>query len=149
MKFNWGTGITALYLGFVAMILMLVTMSVGQKIDLVTEHYYDEELRFQDKIDKIERTRALAEPLAWKVEEGGIYITFPANIDPKTLSGEIGFYCPADDKNDRKFDVQPGEHAQFIPAASIPEGTYHLQIDWKSGAQTFWNEGVVTIKHSK
>lgn len=138
-----------MYLGFVAMILLLVTMSVGQKIDLVTEHYYDEELKFQDKIDKVKRTQNLSEPLVWNVEEKGISIDYPENLDEKTLSGEIRLYCPADDKNDRKFDIDPTTKNQFISTANIPAGTYHLQIDWKSGEQTFWNEGVVTIKHSK
>ncbi|KAA6439317.1 hypothetical protein FEM33_13695 [Dyadobacter flavalbus] len=149
MKINWGVGIVTLYLGFVAMILLLVTMSVGQKIDLATEHYYEEELQFQDKIDKVKRAQALSEPLDWKVDEHGITVDYPSDLEQKNLSGQIRLYCPSNDRNDRQYAVSAAGGVQFISAADIPDGTYRLQIDWKSDDQTFWNEGVVTISHLK
>lgn len=57
LKLNWGAGIAVLYMGFVAMIVLLVVMSMRQKIDLVTDEYYAEELLFQGKIDKIKRAK--------------------------------------------------------------------------------------------
>ncbi|MCF2518598.1 FixH family protein [Dyadobacter sp. CY351] len=147
MKINWGVGITALYLGFVAMILLLVSMSIGQKIDLVTEHYYEEEVGFQDKIDKKERSAALTEPVKWEVTAKEISIVFPGNVQQADLTGEIKLYCPSNDKNDRKFKIAPREHTQIIPVGNIPEGTYHLQIDWKNKEQTYWTEDVIVISH--
>lgn len=147
MKINWGVGITALYLGFVAMILLLVSMSIGQKIDLVTEHYYEEEVGFQDKIDKKERSAALTKPVKWEVTAKEISIVFPGNVQQADLTGEIKLYCPSNDKNDRKFKIAPREHTQIIPVGNIPEGTYHLQIDWKNKEQTYWTEDVIVINH--
>ena len=147
MKINWGVGITALYLGFVAMILLLVSMSIGQKIDLVTEHYYEEEVGFQDKIDKKGRSAALTEPVKWEVTDKYISIVFPGNVQQADLTGEIKLYCPSNDKNDRKFKIAPHEHTQIIPVGNIPEGTYHLQIDWKNKEQTYWTEDVIVISH--
>ena len=147
MKINWGVGITALYLGFVAMILLLVSMSIGQKIDLVTEHYYEEEVGFQDKIDKKGRSAALTEPVKWEVTGKHLSIVFPGNVQQADLTGEIKLYCPSNDKNDRKFKIAPREHTQIIPVGNIPEGTYHLQIDWKNKEQTYWTEDVIVINH--
>ena len=149
MKINWGVGITVLYTGFVAMILVLVSMSIGQKIDLVTEHYYEEELVFQDKIDKKQRATALSEPVKWEVGEAGITVFYPKTTSKNEVSGQIRLYCPSNDKNDRNFTVSAPNNVQFIPTAKIPEGTYHLQIDWKSNDKTYWNEDVVLISHSK
>ena len=147
MKINWGTGITALYLGFVAMILLLVTMSVGQKIDLVTEHYYEEELAYQGKIDKKQRAAALQQPLTWQVEDQSITLLFPDNFDEKLLSGQVKLYCPSNDKNDRVFTVLTKNHTQVIPTPRIPAGNYHLQVDWKHKDQTYYSEDVVVISH--
>ncbi|SKB68856.1 FixH family protein [Dyadobacter psychrophilus] len=149
MKINWGVGITALYMGFVAMILVLVSMSIGQKIDLVTEHYYEEELGFQNKIDKKQRAAALAEPVKWQVTSEGISIVFPGNVKENDLAGAIHLYCPSNDKNDRKFKISTQNHTQIIPVTNIPEGSYHLQIDWKNKEQTYWNEDVIVISHTK
>ena len=149
MKMNWGVGITVLYIGFVAMILGLVGMSMSQNIDLVTEHYYEEELEFQNKIEKKQRSAALPNPLTWQVNEGGIAIIYPDGITEKRLSGEIKLYCPSNKKNDRSFSVLAKNNRQVIPIVNIPEGNYHLQIDWKNSDQTYWSEDVIVIHHTK
>jgi nitrogen fixation protein FixH len=147
MKINWKIGIIVLYTGFVAMILLLVGMSLTQKTDLVTENYYEEELQFQDKINKIRRTAALTSPLTWEVNERGVMISYPKNLDEKSISGTVKLYCPSNIKNDRSFAVSPSKYQQFIPTATIPKGNYHLQIDWKNGDQSHWNEDVILINH--
>ncbi len=145
MKFNWGAGITALYLGFVAMILLLVTMSVNQKIDLVTDQYYDEETKFQEKLNKTNRATALAEPLQWTANEEGLTIVYPKTATDPELKGTIKLYCPSNDKNDRSFEIASLNNQQFIPASKIPNARYRLQIDWKNGTDTYWNEDVIVM----
>jgi hypothetical protein len=149
MKINWGVGITMLYLGFVAMILLLVGMSFNQKIDLATDHYYAEEVHFQDKINKTNRAKALADPLTWEVSEQGLKIHYPEHISKNPPTGKVKLYCPSNDKNDRSFNISSHNGEQFIPATDIPAGRYRLQIDWKYGDQTYWNEDVILISHTK
>ncbi|WAC14075.1 FixH family protein [Dyadobacter pollutisoli] len=143
IKINWGAGIAAVYIGFVAMILVLVGMSAGQKIDLVTDHYYEEELKFQGKIDKIKRADLLPQPLSWEVTNNGLSIHFPKIMNDKSISGKINLYCPSNDKNDRSFAIASTNNEQFIPFSNIPQGRYKVQFDWKSGETTYWNEGVI------
>jgi hypothetical protein len=144
MKFNWGAGITTLYLSFVAGILVLVGMSASQKIDLVTDQYYEEETKFQEKLNKTNRAKALAEPLLWQVSEEGLTIQYPENA--KTLAGTINLYCPSNEKNDRNFAITNQDNQQFIPASKIPNGRYRLQIDWQNGTDTYWNEDVIVME---
>jgi hypothetical protein len=148
IKINWGAGIAAVYIGFVAMILVLVCMSAGQKIDLVTDHYYDEELRFQDKIDKIKRADSLSQPLTWEVTNNGLAIHYPKMLDDHAISGNINLYCPSNDKNDRSFKVVSAGNEQFIPFSNVPDARYKVQIDWKSSETTYWNEGVIVTNRS-
>ncbi len=145
MKINWKALTAAVYLSFVSMILLLVGMSAGQKIDLVTDHYYEEELKFQGKIDKTERANALAEPLSWKISENGLQIHYPASIADSTISGRINMYCPSDNRNDRHFAIQANNGRQTVALSEIPAGRYKIQIDWQGGSETYWNEGVVVI----
>ncbi|WP_159468086.1 FixH family protein [Dyadobacter sp. 3J3] len=145
MKLNWGAGIAILYGGFVVMILLLVGMSASQKIDLVTDHYYEEELQFQDKINKVNLTKALSNPLTWRVEEQGIMIHFPEEFAEDTLTGNVKLYCPSDNTKDRTFPVKAENSDQLIAGSDIKPGRYYLQIDWKNGTKAYWNEGVVVI----
>jgi len=148
MKLNWGAGIAILYSGFVAMILVLVGMSASQKIDLVTDNYYAEELRFQDKINKTERAKALDDPLTWEVNAKGISIHYPKSFSEKNLGGKINLYCPSDDSKDLLFQVNSTNNTQFIPSSKIPDGRYYLQIDWKNGEETYWNEDLIVINRN-
>ncbi len=57
---NFGSKITVLYLSFVGLILTLVFMCFGQKVELVSKDYYAQELKFQDKIDAINNEKGLS-----------------------------------------------------------------------------------------
>ena len=145
MKINWKALIAAVYVSFVCMILLLVGMSAGQKIDLVTDHYYEEELKFQGKIDKAQRAAALSEPLSWQITEAALQIHYPSAFADSSISGQIRMYCPSDNRNDRIFPVQAKDNGQVIVLSQIPAGRYKIQVDWKSGNKTYWNEGVVVV----
>ena len=63
MKFNWGYKIVLVYCVFVAGILYLVVQSSRQQMDLVTDDYYAQEIKYQEKIDQSKRASALSEPI--------------------------------------------------------------------------------------
>ncbi|OJV12419.1 MAG: hypothetical protein BGO21_06650 [Dyadobacter sp. 50-39] len=149
MKLNWKALIAAVYVSFVSMILLLVGMSAGQKIDLVTDHYYEEELKFQGKIDKAQRAAELPEPLSWQITESGLLVHYPAGFRDGDISGEIRLYCPSDDRNDRQFAIRSNNNGQTVALSQIPAGRYKIQVDWKNGDKTYWNEGVVVIGPKK
>ena len=50
---NFKYFIAVLYLTFVALIVMMVFKSCGQNIELETKDYYNEELKYQSKIDAL------------------------------------------------------------------------------------------------
>jgi nitrogen fixation protein FixH len=147
IKLNWGTGIAVSYLGFVAMILTLVTMSMRENIDLVSSQYYVEELKFQNKINKIKSAQSLSVPLTWSLGEKGVEIRYPQASEHEPISGTIKFYSPANIKNDREFQIKIKSDSQLISFAQVPEGRYKLQIDWQKGKESFWNEGVIVIEY--
>ncbi len=149
MKINWKALIAAVYISFISMILLLVGMSAGQKIDLVTDHYYEEELKFQGKIDKTERANALTQPLSWKITESDLQVDYPETFSDSAITGLIRMYCPSDNRNDRQFPIRAKNNRQTIALAQIPAGRYKIQVDWKSGNDTYWNEGVVVVDHKK
>lgn len=144
MKLSWGKGIWAFYGLFVAMILTMVGMSVVQKIDLVTDSYYEEELRFQGKIDKIKQAQKLTTPLTWEVTEHSIQVKYPENLT--NISGYINFYCPSDNRKDFKLPIQiDAQSSQSIPLEKISAGRYQIQFDWQAEGTQYWNEGIINL----
>jgi hypothetical protein len=143
---NWGLRITFLYVGFVVMILALVGLTMRQKVDLVSKDYYEQELRYQDKIDKINRTRELAEQLTWGVKSDAITLLFPSTLVDKHISGTIFFFNPSDASKDKNVVIQINSKGeQTIPTEILHKGHYKMQINWASGKEEFYNEGVIQI----
>jgi len=144
MKISWGTGIWALYGLFVSMILTLVGMSLSQKIDLVTDNYYEEELLYQGRIDKVAHSKQLAVPLKWEIVNKGVQVQYPADL--KDISGTIHFYCPSDNRKDFKVQIQTnGVNGQFISTQKAAAGRYKIQIDWQANGVAYWNEGIISL----
>jgi hypothetical protein len=146
MKWNWGYGIATLYMGFVAMMVSLVFMSMGKKVDLVTDNYYDEEVRFEEKMAKIKRASSLPTPVSWQVTDRAIEVIFPSDLQ-SAPQGEVRLYCPSNSEKDRSFTIQSLKNSIFlIPRTALPKGHFQLQIEWKSAGNTYLNEGVIAIR---
>lgn len=145
LKISWGWRISLLYVGFVAMILILVWKSTTQKIDLVADNYYEQELRFQQRIDQSKRAKSLPTPLKWSVSDSEIIIQYP-NLSAQPVVGEVRFYCPSDNGKDASFQIVTNETLQqTIPISKLKPARYQIQIQWKTGDLTYWDEGVVNI----
>lgn len=136
-----------LYTGFVLGILFLVTLSMSQRVDLVSEDYYALELDFQNKINKTYRAETLPTPLQWKMTDTALEIKYPEGFSRQDLSGKVRFYCPSDNGKDIQFAIIPNaQNQQSISLSKIQPGRYLLQFDWKNGETTYWDEGAVVIK---
>lgn len=146
-RFSWGTGILLVYLLFIAGIVVLVTGSFRQQIDLVTPDYYAQELVFQKQIDKVARSRKLAEPLKWKVETGAVELFFPSLFSPENISGTVLLFRPSDAKHDVSIPVKANNDGTMrIGTEKLHKGLYRMQIDWQANGQTYFNEEVIVVQ---
>lgn len=141
---NWGKRILFLYLGFVALIVVLVTMSMRQKTDLVSKDYYAQELAYQDKLDKMNRTQKLAEPVKWDIQQDKLQLQFPSGMQ-FPVSGTVTLFCASDAGKDRNISFNTQEQTCNIALSGIASGRYTLQVDWQAGGETYYQEGVVQL----
>lgn len=143
---NWGVRIVILYSGFVAMIVLLVSLTMRENVDLVAKDYYEQELKYQDRIDQIERTRLLNEQLTWETKDGVIAFDFPEAFSAKDLQGKISFFMPADATKDKEWPVQVNEQGmQEIPLNGLSKGVYKMQVFWNASGTDYYNEGVIRV----
>ena len=143
---SWGIKITILYIGFVVLIVTMVAMTMSQKVDLVSKDYYAQELNFQNKIDQSNRANALVEPLNWIVSNGKIEINFPKEFKNQKITGTINLFRPSDASLDKKIAVSSMQNGkQIISTSTLKAGVYKIQIEWKVGEESFYNEGVIKI----
>lgn len=141
---NWGTKILIVYIAFIAGILLMVFKSSSQKTDLVTTDYYAKELKYQDKIDEMNRVAALSEPVGYAVKDNALIIKFPKDFAGKKLVGEVLLYCPSDENKDIKkhFSIQDELLQMPVPASGA---VYELHLSWQDGGVTYYFEKKINI----
>lgn len=132
-KFTWGHAVVLSLASFIIFILsMLFLFPNGQKnSELVTEHYYEEELQYQDVIDAKKRADNLAEKPVYTQSADGITLEFPQDIN-NTNSTFSFILNRSDDQNlDIKKTIKLDVHQSFtIPKAVLRAGGYTLRLTW-------------------
>ncbi|MGC8857725.1 MAG: FixH family protein [Ignavibacteria bacterium] len=142
MKISWGIIIAILYSGFVLLVLVMVMFSFTQRVDLVTDNYYEKELRYQEQIDKINRTNQLSEKLDFHVDNRIVSIKFPNKLDPDP-DNLIHFYRPSNSSYDKIVKiVTDSSNFQKIKLnrEKFSKGFWRVRINWVSGGFSYYTE---------
>lgn len=143
---NWGTRIVILYSTFVVGILFLVIKSTYQKWDLVTEDYYGEEIKYQQKIDEMSNVKALSEKPTIKVDNQKVVLAFPSSLAAKQPAGKINFYKAADKTQDFSVDIKLSpEGTQIVDVPKNYFGKYNAQLNWSAGDKKYYQDFYVYV----
>ena len=146
IKFNWGFGIAATYIGFVLVVLIMVVIFMKQDVTLETRDYYSKGLEYQTQIEKMNSANELAEPLAISVTPGSIKLAFPRIFTKEELNGKIVLYRPSGDINDLTFDITPDtSRIQLISTKEISKGLWKVRVDWNAKGTTYFNETPIMV----
>jgi hypothetical protein len=130
---NWGHGMVIALLAFIIFILsMLFLFPNGQKnSEMVTDNYYEEELKYQDVIDAKGRADQLQEKPVYSQDKNGIKITFPKDYDNSNTTVKFVLNRTEDQNLDIHKSVQLDANKSFvIPAQLLKEGNYTLRLSW-------------------
>jgi len=147
MKFNWGTGIFMLYTGFALATIALVIFAMNKKVDLVTDNYYDKELKYEEQIQKEKNLGLLSEKPVVELLKDSIKINFPAVFNSDSLKGSLHFYRPSDSGKDFEMDLKPDKNnLQVVSTYKFAKGMWKLKINWFYNNQGFYTEKSLFIQ---
>lgn len=120
-------------LAFIIFILsMLFLFPNGQKnSEMVTDNYYEEELKYQDVIDAKGKADQLQEKPVYSQDKKGIKITFPKDYDNSNATVKFVLNRTDDQNLDIHKSVQLDINKSFlIPAQVLTPGNYTLRLSW-------------------
>jgi hypothetical protein len=143
---NWGNKIILVFAVFVSGILYMVFKAGTYNTDLVTNDYYEQELKYQQTIDAVERTNALTAPVTCTVSAEQIAIQFPAEMKNDDLEADVWLYCIADKQKDikRKFTTKEGKI--IMPVLPANKGLHEIKMSWVSKGQTYYYKQKIVLK---
>ena len=143
---NWGYRILTIYIIFIAGILFLVFKASSQNQDLVATDYYEQELKFQERIDENARANALSTTIDVKVCDQSLLIAFPAELKGVEVNANILLYCSADKKKDWERTVSTTSAALSLPIGAGQHGVYDAKITWTANDIRYYSQQKLIIK---
>ena len=145
MKLNWGKGIIVVYTVFMIIVLGTVAFTTTVDVDLVADDYYEQEIKYQNEIDKKDRTNKLTEQVEIILEKENLKISYP-KIFANRVSGKINFYRPSDEKLDLILDIKTDTTGlQYVPIEKLTKGLWKIKVDWSHSNEQYLNEKIIVI----
>lgn len=140
MKINWGYTIVAVYSVFIIGILFMVYQSSIEQKDLVSDNYYEEELKYQEVINQSANTASLSSEITTEANDGLIKLYFPSEFNEARYAGSWKLYCPSDRTKDLSGNCNINRGKSTISYKSTSKGQFQLQLTWIKGSKKYYFE---------
>jgi hypothetical protein len=140
---DWGKGILLTIFGFVAFIMTLVVISVRQDdIHLVTENYYEKEIKYQDQIDREKSTAALdREVVVFDASSKTIFLDLPVGA-----KGNLQLFRPSDARLDQDLPLNiTSEGKTAILLDKLKTGYWRVQLTWTEDEKEYYQEKKINL----
>ena len=141
MKISWGTAIAIFYSFFVIAMLVFVFAANKEDISLVSDTYYEEDLSYQLKLDKMKRTKELHHAFELSIEQNskGISVTIPEELPH--FKGNMTIFHPAYASLDQAYPIENNaQHKQIIPVEKLKKGRWLVKIEGENEGKIYFHE---------
>jgi hypothetical protein len=147
---NWGNKIIVVLTLFVGGIGYMVYICMKQKdMELVSRDYYEQEIAYQEVIDKQANYHSLAQKPRIKqdITHGTVLIDFSTLEDYKDVKGRIRFFRPSKSALDFQTDIQLDENGcQQISTEVATQGKWIVKLEWSDDIRSYYSEQVLWIQ---
>jgi hypothetical protein len=147
IKISWGTGIVIAFAIFITISVSTAVYLMNQDVHLVADDYYDQEIKYQQQIDRMERTKKLDEKNIIVFNGTTVKVNIPAALLNDDLTGEIYFYRPSDEDSDIKIPLRTDSlGAQVIPVGSLKKGFWKVKVNWMTSSDEYYIEKSIKLE---
>ena len=138
---NWGHKIALVYSLFAAFMIGMLILSTTYDHELVTEDYYVRELAYQDKIDAGQNLAQADFDVEVKMIDGKLKVLFDRLPEFKTVSGEVTFYKPDNEKMDETHPILLKSNSSEMEISYVGKhGRYKVQVSFELEGKSFYKE---------
>ncbi|HEY5909992.1 MAG TPA: FixH family protein [Verrucomicrobiae bacterium] len=136
----WPIAIIAFFAVAVSGIAAFIVFCACHPADLVAEDYYEQEMRYQGQIERVQRNARHPNPATVTFDPAmrSILIAFPARDPGAQVAGTIQLYRPSSARLDRQFQLEPDAAGlQRIDARELSPGLWKVRVSWETGRQGY------------
>ena len=148
MKNPWPIGLVLFFVLFISGVVTFVAWSTHQREDLVAADYYDQEIRYQQRIDATARADAvmLKPALQYNGAEGLLTLRFNEPAALSSSTGTVTLYRPSSAALDQAFAFAPdASGVQTIPTL-LASGLWRVKTEWTQHGQSYFAEEALFVQ---
>ena len=141
---NWGKWIIVSFVLFALFIGVLVTVCLREDISLVSKNYYQEELNYQQQIERMNNANELVNKPSIAVK--GVFLSVQFDQFNNLEQGELKLFRPSDEHFDRKYVLSASpEGMQHFDIRALAKGMYHARMTWTMQGKEYFIENTITL----
>ena len=131
---------------FSAGIIAMVSVSMTKNIDLVSDNYYEQGIKYQNQIDMKLNSPEFSDKIKTEIKDSGLLIEYSEDLMKDNFSGEIKFYRSSDAKKDFKVNIETDEKGiQLIPVMNLDKGLWKVQFSFRKDNKNYFLEKSIFI----
>lgn len=140
---DWGKGILITIIAFVILMVSMVAICVKQDdIHLVTQNYYEEEIKYQDQINKMINANSLeTEIMSLNSAQKLIQLNLPVGA-----AGTLHLFRPSDARLDKvvPFEIK-NDSERFLDLSELKAGYWRVKLTWTDNGVAYYKEEKINI----
>jgi hypothetical protein len=116
--------------------------------DLVAADYYEQEVRYQGQIDRLQHAQQAGQAASVSYDPASkcIRLVLPPNSSPAHAAGTIQLYRPSAIKMDRQVNLATdAQGLQSIDAAGLAAGLWKVRVSWTVAQQDYFIDQKLVI----
>lgn len=136
----WPLGIVLAFAVFIAGTITLIVLASSQRTDLVRADYYEQEIRHQQQIDRLERTQRIAPDarVTYDRARARLEVALPAAQARRGPQGQIHLYRPSAANLDRHIPLDlDASGRQTLDATDLQPGLWRVRVSWSVDQEDF------------
>ncbi len=143
----WPIAITGFFVVAILFIVTFIAFAMRQREDLVSADYYEREVRYQSRLDSMNRSQALAAQtvVTFEPAQQVIVITLPP-AQTQGATGNIHLYRPSDARLDRNVPLAlDAAGIQRLDAKDLRDGLWKVRLKWNVGGKEYFVDQPVIV----
>ncbi len=149
-KSIWPYAIIAYFVFFIAAVAAFISFALKQDVHLVRPDYYAAEMKYQQRLDQMNRTAQLGREVVieYRAKHRKLGIKLPPQHLPGKPVGKITFYRPSDPSLDRSFPIElQSDGKQFVDIAAIANGSWRVELKWSAAGQDYFKTQKIVVSN--
>ena len=143
----WPAAIIAYFSIVLCGVVFLVMHALKNNVELVRTDYYEQEVKYQDQIDRIKRTEPFMSEINVAYLEQRLEVKLPlTHAASEDFSGVLWIYRPSNAGLDQKLELKNEQkESLFSLNLDLEPGFWRIKADWKAGGEEYFFEESLVV----